>query len=96
MQYFQEDSQVTKEEAYLYGLGIVLMSAFYTFTHHPYFFGVMHTGSRIRIACCALLYRKVCVSSLSIIMLNSKSIIPNKELMDKNNSVYNFCILMRH
>ncbi len=74
MQYFQEDSQVTKQEAYLYGLGIVLMSAFYTFTHHPYFFGVMHTGSRIRIACCALVYRKVCVGNLPYFCYFTKGI----------------------
>ena len=59
MEYFSTDSRVTKLEAYMYALGVVGMSALYTFTHHPYFFGVMRTGMRIRIACCALLYRKV-------------------------------------
>ena len=47
------------EEAYFYGAGVIAMSALYTFTHHPYFFGVMHTGMRIRIAACCLVYRKV-------------------------------------
>ena len=59
MEYFVPNSGVTKFEAYMYALGVVGMSALYTFTHHPYFFGVMRTGMRIRIASCALIYRKV-------------------------------------
>ena len=47
-------------EAYLYGTGVVMMSVIYNFTHHQYFFGVMHTGMIIRVASCSLLYRKVC------------------------------------
>ena len=46
-------------EVYLYGTGVVMMSAVYTFTHHPYFFGVMHTGMKVRVASCSVLYRKV-------------------------------------
>ena len=44
-------------EAYLYATGVVMCSAIYTFTHHPYFFGVMHLGMKIRVASCSLLYR---------------------------------------
>ena len=47
-------------EAYIYASGVVLCSAVYTFTHHPYFFGVMHLGMKIRVASCSLLYRFVC------------------------------------
>ena len=46
-------------EAYIYASGVVLCSAVYTFTHHPYFFGVMHLGMKIRVASCSLLYRFV-------------------------------------
>eukprot|EP00095_Tigriopus_kingsejongensis_P003130 snap_masked-scaffold438_size171652-processed-gene-0.1 protein:Tk03130 transcript:snap_masked-scaffold438_size171652-processed-gene-0.1-mRNA-1 annotation:"multidrug resistance-associated protein 4" len=51
-------NSVGRVEAYLYGLGVVLMSALYTFTHHPYFFGVMRVGMRVRITLSALIYRK--------------------------------------
>ena len=44
IEYFTPNSTVTLSEAYLYGSGVVLMAAVYTFTHHPYFFGVMYTG----------------------------------------------------
>jgi len=58
IEYFTPGSDMSKFEAYMYGTGVVMMSAVYTFTHHPYFFGVMHTGMKIRIASCSLLYRK--------------------------------------
>ena len=59
MLYFAPGSNMSLKEAYFYGAGVIAMSALYTFTHHPYFFGVMHTGMRIRIATCCLVYRKV-------------------------------------
>ena len=62
IEYFTPGSKMTLTEAYLYGSGVVLMSAVYTFTHHPYFFGVMHVGMKIRIAACSILYRKVRIS----------------------------------
>jgi len=58
MMYWNPGSKMTKYEAYWYGAGVVLMSALKTITRHYLFFGVMQTGSRIRIACCALVYRK--------------------------------------
>ena len=59
IEYFAPNSRVSLTEAYLYGTGVVFMACIYTFTHHPYFFGVMYTGMKMRIACCSLLYRKV-------------------------------------
>ena len=47
IEYFTPNSSVTLSEAYLYGSGVVLMAAVYTFTHHPYFFGVMYTGMKV-------------------------------------------------
>ena len=46
-------------EAYFHAGGIVVFAMLYTFTHHPYFFGVMHLGMKARVALCALIYRKV-------------------------------------
>ena len=45
-------------EAYLYGGGVVLMSALYTVIHHSYFNGVYVIGMKIRVACSSLVYRK--------------------------------------
>ncbi len=53
-----EDSDISLGQAYGYGAGIVAMSALYTFTHHQYFFGVMHTGMKLRVAHCSFIYRK--------------------------------------
>lgn len=57
--YFSPESDMELWQAVLYGLGVVTMSGFYTLTHHKYFFGVMHTGMRMRVASCSLIYRKV-------------------------------------
>ena len=60
VRYFSsEDSGISIHEAYAYGAGIVAMSALYTFTHHQYFFGVMHYGMKLRVAHCSFIYRKV-------------------------------------
>ena len=58
IEYFTPNSRVSLTEAYLYGAGVVAMAGLYTFTHHAYFFEVMHTGMKLRVACCSLLYRK--------------------------------------
>jgi len=58
IEYFTPGSTMSLSEVYLYGTGVVMMSAVYTFTHHPYFFGVMHTGMKVRVASCSVLYRK--------------------------------------
>ncbi len=55
----QDEGRSSSPLLYACGLGYALMSAIYTATHHIYFFGVVHTGMRIRVALSALVYRKV-------------------------------------
>ena len=57
MEYFSNGSAMSKSEAYGYASGVVLCSAAYTFFHHPYTFGLQHTGMKMRVAASALLYR---------------------------------------
>ena len=58
MEYWTPGSRMTLRDAYLYAAGVVLCSAVLTFIHHPYFFGVVHTGMKMRVAASSLLYRK--------------------------------------
>ncbi|XP_076312445.1 ATP-binding cassette sub-family C member 4-like isoform X2 [Tachypleus tridentatus] len=58
IRYFSDPTAITKEEMYLSAGGVCIMAAFYIFFHHPYFFGVMRTGMRLRIASCCLMYKK--------------------------------------
>ncbi len=58
LDYFSSSPTCSHSCAVASGLGYALMSAVYTACHHPYFFGVVHTGMRARVALSALVYRK--------------------------------------
>ena len=57
-----DHSGISDFEACAYGAGVVIMSALFTFACHRCFFGVMHTGMKLRVAHCSFIYRKVCNS----------------------------------
>lgn len=46
------------ETAYLYAAGVILCSALNVIIMHPYMLGTMHTGMKIRVAMCSMIYRK--------------------------------------
>ncbi|KAH8370754.1 hypothetical protein KR093_004890, partial [Drosophila rubida] len=57
--YFAEgQTTITKESAYLYAMGIVLCSLVNSLVFHPFMFYVFAVGTRIRLACAGLIYRK--------------------------------------
>ncbi|XP_065369875.1 probable multidrug resistance-associated protein lethal(2)03659 [Calliphora vicina] len=45
-------------EAYLYAMGVILSSALSVLSLHPNMLGIMHSGMKIRVALCSLIYRK--------------------------------------
>lgn len=67
IKYFSYSDQYKDHDGYIFAGAVVLASGFYTFTHHPFFFGVQHVGMQIRIACCSLVYRKVSFENLTFI-----------------------------
>ncbi|KAH6939777.1 hypothetical protein HPB50_021581 [Hyalomma asiaticum] len=60
VRYFAHPESITKTEFYLSAAGVSILGGMHIFTHHPYFFNMQRMGMRIRIACCSLVYRKVC------------------------------------
>ncbi|XP_011185639.2 probable multidrug resistance-associated protein lethal(2)03659 [Zeugodacus cucurbitae] len=44
--------------AYLFALGVILCSALNVLFMHPYMLAVLHTGMKVRVALCSLIYRK--------------------------------------
>ncbi|ALC47338.1 CG4562 [Drosophila busckii] len=52
----QDSNDQTK--AYLYAAGVILCSAFNVMFMHPYMLGMFHTGMKVRIAMCSMIYRK--------------------------------------
>jgi ATP-binding cassette subfamily C (CFTR/MRP) protein 4 len=51
-------TEISKNDAYLYAGGVVLCSLINIAFSHPYMMGVLHLGMKMRIACCSLIYRK--------------------------------------
>ncbi|XP_017863871.1 PREDICTED: probable multidrug resistance-associated protein lethal(2)03659 [Drosophila arizonae] len=51
----ESDDQTT---AYLYAVGVILCSAFNVLFMHPYMLGMFHTGMKVRVAMCSMIYRK--------------------------------------
>lgn len=57
--YFQsEDSQTTKQDAYLYAGLIILCLLIDGIVNHPVMMAMMHFTMKLRVSCCALIYRK--------------------------------------
>ena len=59
IRYFDDSASVSTSEAYLYALGMTLCAAILALTHHPYFYIVQRIGMAVRVACSALIYKKV-------------------------------------
>ncbi|XP_070582140.1 ATP-binding cassette sub-family C member 4-like [Ptychodera flava] len=56
--YFSPDSQMTDKEAYLHAMGVSLCTITRAIIHHPHFFGTQRIGMHVRIASCAMIYKK--------------------------------------
>ncbi|XP_061396384.1 probable multidrug resistance-associated protein lethal(2)03659 [Musca vetustissima] len=64
--YFAEgQTDISKQQAYLYATGIVVCSLVATLCFHPFMFYLFEVGTRIRLACSGLVYRKCLRSSVT-------------------------------
>lgn len=64
--YFAEgQTDISKNRAYLFAAGIVLCTLIATLCFHPFMFYLFETGTRIRLACAGLVYRKCLRSSVT-------------------------------
>ncbi len=67
LEYFAKNSDMSKEDALVWGTGIVLGVFLDSVISSPVFQGLMHVGMKIRVGCCSLIYRKILkVSKVSI------------------------------
>nr|XP_045582319.1 ATP-binding cassette sub-family C member 4-like isoform X3 [Procambarus clarkii] len=58
IRYFGGEEGYTALDGWLFSTGVVMGSVLYIFSHHPFFFGIQHSGMQIRVASCAMIYRK--------------------------------------
>nr|CAD7423123.1 unnamed protein product [Timema monikensis] len=59
IQYFDVNSTITKTEAYLYAGSLVASTFISSMLYSHTNFGVMSISTRVRVACCSLMYRKI-------------------------------------
>ncbi|XP_014275641.1 probable multidrug resistance-associated protein lethal(2)03659 [Halyomorpha halys] len=57
IRYFSSTT-MSKEEAYMYAAGVIACSGLTVIMMHPYMMAIMHTGMKVRVAACSLIYRK--------------------------------------
>ncbi|KAJ9591425.1 hypothetical protein L9F63_002031, partial [Diploptera punctata] len=58
IRYFTPDSDVSMDTAYLYAVCIVICSALNVFVKQAYMLAMFHTGMKMRVGVCSLIYRK--------------------------------------
>ncbi|XP_068230341.1 ATP-binding cassette sub-family C member 4-like isoform X1 [Palaemon carinicauda] len=58
IRYFNGEKGYTELHGWLFCTGVVMGSLLYIFSHHPFFFGIQHSGMQIRVASCSMIYRK--------------------------------------
>ncbi|KAJ3634109.1 hypothetical protein MTP99_011017 [Tenebrio molitor] len=87
-------TEVTKDKAYLYACGIIVISLINVLITHSYFFGLQHLGMRIRVAACSLIYRKALKLSKSALVETTVGQMVN--LMSNDVNRFDFLVLHVH
>lgn len=59
IRYFSQGSGISHDMAYLYAGGVIVCSLFNIFWKAPIWLAVLHTGMKMRVGVCSLIYRKV-------------------------------------
>lgn len=57
--YFSEDSRDDENAGYIYATLVIVCSALFVWTLHPFMLHILHLGMKIRVATCSLAYRKL-------------------------------------
>jgi hypothetical protein len=58
--FFNKNTAVTTDEAYMYAGALIITATFSMILTHHSFLACQKIGMRIRVACCSVIYRKVC------------------------------------
>ena len=58
IRYFANDPNITYEWACIYAGGVCLCTFMFISMHHPTMQHIMRLGMRLRVSCCALMYKK--------------------------------------
>ncbi|KAF5283716.1 hypothetical protein FQR65_LT13751 [Abscondita terminalis] len=92
--YTPNQTTITKAEAYGYAGGVIGCSLLSVLIVHPYQFGVLHIGMKIRVACCSLIYRK-CLR-LSKTSLGETTIGQMVNLLSNDVNRFDIAVLFAH
>jgi ATP-binding cassette, subfamily C (CFTR/MRP), member 4 len=61
--YFKQGTDVTYDEAWFYAAGIVILQAGNAILVNQYSHKAFHTGMKMKVAACSLMFRKVFLSA---------------------------------
>ncbi|XP_048505771.1 probable multidrug resistance-associated protein lethal(2)03659 isoform X1 [Athalia rosae] len=92
LRYFNTDSNMAIEEAYLWAMGVALTTVVHTFILHPVNYELSHVGMKMRVACCSLVYNKC--FKLSRTTLAETNIGQIVNLLSNDVSRFDSCILL--
>lgn len=94
LRYFS--GEFSDQTGYLLATGVIISVMYYTISHHPSFFSVVHLNMKIRIACSALLYSKVrnfhefLVMNMNITVIQISDIKTEPKCLDANHTGTNY------
>lgn len=66
IRYFSPGSDMNRDTAYLYAAGVVVCSTFIVLIENPVWLAALHTGMKMRVGTCSLIYRKVNLSATNL------------------------------
>lgn len=94
LDYFTPGTLVSKNSAYLHAGALIICSFINILITHPYMLAVLHTGMKIRVGCCSLIYRKALGLTKSVLGQTTVGQVVN--LLSNDVNRFDSCIIFLH
>ncbi|OXA51509.1 Multidrug resistance-associated protein 4 [Folsomia candida] len=92
LRYF--NGEFDEKQGYFFATGVLLSVMYYTISHHPSFFSIVHLNMKIRVACSGLIYYKTL--KLSQAALSKTTVGQVVNLLSSDVARFDFCLNFVH